>query len=108
MNDMINLEVYMNKKNEFFDYVWSFYGPMQIYGDFFDNNLTADELHNAIKIRKQYKGFKFHSDSIDREMVRDIIFFLRGKKTDLEYDVKFIMQTLTKPKIKIQDIKINN
>jgi hypothetical protein len=37
------------KKAEFIDYVLSFYAPGQIYGDFFENSLTQEEVNRAVR-----------------------------------------------------------
>jgi hypothetical protein len=73
----------------FKDYIWSFYGKDKgIYKDFFDNNLTMKEVEKAIKIRLSKIKLKFDGDTIDREIVRDIMLKLRNPKTDTEH--KFI------------------
>lgn len=77
-----------NKKQEFIDYVWSFYAPNDLYGDFFENTLTKEEIVKALKIRLANKKLAFDGDSMDREIVRDIMFYNRGKTTGLEYDMK--------------------
>ncbi len=64
---------YKNPK-VFFDYVWQFYGPGQMHGEFFDNKLTPKELQDAIKIRMADPNFE--GDTVDREAVRDILFKL--------------------------------
>jgi hypothetical protein len=76
------------KKAEFIDYVLSFYAPGQIYGDFFENSLTQEEVNRAVNLRiKKTDEIPFDGDSVDREIVRDIILALRGK-SDLEHDVR--------------------
>lgn len=77
-----------NKTQEFIDYVWSFYAPNDLYGEFFNNTLTKEEIIKAVNIRKANKKLPFEGDSLDREIVRDIMFYNRGKKDDLEYDLK--------------------
>jgi hypothetical protein len=64
----------------FFDYCWSFYGPHQIYGNFFGHQLQVNELRQAIEIRKVFALPVFQGDSIDRELVRDILIAMRGAK----------------------------
>tara|TARA_R100001015_G_C4587100_1_gene142930 strand:+ start:541 stop:831 length:291 start_codon:yes stop_codon:yes gene_type:complete len=81
----------LNKEDmkNFKDYIWSFYGKdVGIYKDFFDNNLTMEEVEKAIEIRLSKIKLKFDGDSIDREIVRDIIFKLREPQIETEY--KFI------------------
>ena len=72
-------------EKEFEDYCFEFYGPKEMYGDFFDHSLTREELRLAIKLRLSNKEFGFDGDSLDREIVRDILLAVRGKKT--EHDV---------------------
>lgn len=81
----------LNKEDmkNFKDYIWSFYGKDKgIYKHFFDNNLTMEEVEKAIKIRLSKIKLKFDGDSIDREIVRDIIFKLREPNAETEH--KFI------------------
>ena len=71
-------------------YVWSFYGEDQgLYRDFFDNNLTMEEIEKAIEIRLSNMKLDFDGDSIDREIVRDIIFKMRDPKAQTEHEFKF-------------------
>jgi hypothetical protein len=62
-------------KKEFIDYVWSFYAPNEIYGHFFNHTLTMGELIPAIELRMQSENFA--SDSVDRELIRDILLLNR-------------------------------
>ena len=81
----------LNKKDmrNFKDYIWSFYGKDKgIYKHFFDNNLTMEEVERAIDIRLSKIKLKFDGDTIDREIVRDIIFKLREPSAETEH--KFI------------------
>jgi hypothetical protein len=74
----------------FKDYFWSFYGKdVGIYKDFFDNNLTIRELDRAMEIRLSNMKLEFDGDSIDREIVRDIIFKMRDKNAKTEHIFKF-------------------
>ena len=73
----------------FKNYIWSFYGKDKgIYKHFFDNNLTMEEVEKAIKIRLSKIKLQFSGDSIDREIVRDIMLKLREPNADTEH--KFI------------------
>jgi len=73
----------------FKNYIWSFYGKDEgIYKHFFNNNLTMIEVEKAIKIRLSKIKLKFSGDSIDREIVRDIMLKLREPNADTEH--KFI------------------
>jgi len=75
------------KIEEFKDYVWSFYGEDGgIYKDFFNNNLKIQEVEKAIEIRLAITDLVFVGDSIDREIVRDIIFKLRNPALHVEYE----------------------
>lgn len=59
-------------KNEFIDYVLSFYGPGEIY----DMGATREDVLEALVTRllsKRYSSVPFDGDSIDREMIRDIM-----------------------------------
>jgi len=81
----------INEKIENFkNYVWSFYGKDQgIYKDFFNNTLTMKEVEKAVKIRISKMKLNFDGDSIDREIVRDIIFKIRDPKAKTEHILKF-------------------
>ena len=71
-------------------YVWSFYGEDQgLYRDFFDNNLTMEEIEKAIEIRLSNMKLDFDGDSLDREIIRDIIFKMRDPKARTEHEFKF-------------------
>ena len=76
---------------EFFNYCWSFYGKGGLYSkDMFNDTLTKEELNSAILIRcffppKKVKHFHYESDSIDREIVRDIMLLARNKNEITEY-----------------------
>ena len=69
-----------NKLENFKEYFWYFYGKnVGIYKDFFNNNLTIRELDRALKIRLSDTKLEFVGDSIDREIVRDIIFNFKNE-----------------------------
>ena len=80
-----------NEKIENFKkYIWSFYGRDEgIYKNFFNNNLKMKEVERAIKIRLSNIKLAFHGDSIDREIIRDIIFKMRNPKSKTEHEFKF-------------------
>ena len=66
------------------DYIFRFYGPGGIYP--IDPPITTAEVKVAILVRRRHTK-EFHwgnGDSIDRELVRDVIKARRGQ-TDLEY-----------------------
>jgi hypothetical protein len=80
-----------NEKIENFKkYVWSFYGRGEgLYKDFFGNNLKMKEVERAIEIRLSNMKLAFDGDSIDREIVRDIIFKMRDPQAKTEHEFKF-------------------
>jgi hypothetical protein len=55
---------------EFVNYVLSFYGPGQIYGEL---KFKESEVKKAIQIHNRNEEVEFIGDSVDREMVRDIV-----------------------------------
>ncbi len=63
---------------QFIDYVWSFYGPGQIYGEFFGNTLTPGEVAEACAARMKSDQYA-DGDSFDREAVRDMMMTARKK-----------------------------
>jgi hypothetical protein len=69
------------KDKNFVEYVMSFYGPEGLYGkDFFGSGVAEEEVKKALKIRKKNKNFAFDGDSMDREIVRDIMLYQRGNR----------------------------
>jgi hypothetical protein len=78
------------RNKAFIEYVLSFYGPAGIYGRelIFGGGVSEEEVVAALKVRKKNKKVPFDGDSLDREIVRDIMLYLRGKKHDLEYSMK--------------------
>lgn len=64
--------------NEFTEYCWTFYAPGECYGKYFGDNLTREELKSAVRV---YMGFMgdFVGDTVDRERVRDLMLWKRGK-----------------------------
>ncbi len=60
--------------NEFVDYVMDFYG----YNGIYDIQATRKEVIAATNKRLEFKQPPFEGDSIDREMVRDIILEMRA------------------------------
>ena len=61
---------------DFQKYVWGFYGPNQIYGDYFNHTLTFKEVKAACILRALQPNYA--ADSVDREAVRDILLTARG------------------------------
>ncbi len=83
------------RNTNFEKYVMSFYGPNEVYGWFFNNNLALDEVIKAIKQYKKYcrsnnryNEIRTGGDTIDREMVRDQVFYNRGYTME---EIKTIM-----------------
>ena len=68
------------KDKEFVEYVMSFYGPEGLYVEFFGSGVSEEEVKKALKIRKKNKKFAFDGDSMDREIVRDIMLYQRGNR----------------------------
>lgn len=84
---------------QFTQYVWSFYGPKQIYGDMFSHTLTHKELNAAVSILVETR--EFEGDSVDREAVRDIMLANRRPlsmkdKQDLKNDALRIAKVVEK------------
>lgn len=78
---------------EFIEYVMSFYGPEGLYGkEFFGDGVTVAEVKKALDIRKKHKTLEFHGDSIDREMVRDIMSYNRGDRVKHDWDAEKIVK----------------
>jgi hypothetical protein len=78
------------KIENFKKYVWSFYGTDEgIYKDFFNNNLKMKEVEKAVSIRLSNIKIEFAGDSIDREIVRDIIYKMRDPEAQVEHNFKF-------------------
>jgi hypothetical protein len=57
----------------FIDYCMSFYGS----GGLYDIGATPEELAAALEIRRRDQSIPFDGDSVDREMVRDILLLQR-------------------------------
>ena len=62
----------IHPKHEFIDYVFDFYGKDGIY----DINATKEQIATATNIRLKslkYVKIPFDGDTVDRELVRDIL-----------------------------------
>jgi hypothetical protein len=59
----------MMSMNEFVEYVFSFYGV----GGLYDFGASVEEIEAAIEVRLENVDMEFVADSVDRELVRDII-----------------------------------
>tara|TARA_R100001377_G_scaffold31751_1_gene17322 strand:- start:29 stop:325 length:297 start_codon:yes stop_codon:yes gene_type:complete len=69
-------DIFKNIDNEFVSYVHEFYGKDSIYGEEFfpPNGATTTEIILAVKIRQIMNiDLPFDGDSMDREIVRDIM-----------------------------------
>jgi hypothetical protein len=61
--------------NEFVDYCLDFYGT----GGIYDFGATKENVEEAVKIRlERHNDIQWDADSVDREMVRDIMLELRN------------------------------
>lgn len=58
--------------NDFIDYVISFYGPNGIYPMGANRTVVRKATNDLIRICK-IKGQEFCGDSVDRELVRDLL-----------------------------------
>jgi len=58
--------------NDFIDYTMSFYGPDGIYPMGANRTVVRKATNDVIRIAK-LKGEEFCGDSIDRELVRDLM-----------------------------------
>jgi hypothetical protein len=58
--------------NDFIDYTMSFYGPDGIYPMGANRTVVRKATNDIIKIAR-IKGEEFCGDSIDRELVRDLL-----------------------------------
>lgn len=79
--------------NPFVEYVYSFYGPNQIYGHFFDHKLTKSAVIAAANLLITHPSNDFHGDSFDREKCRDILFWMFGAPSKAEYNVSIFFPT---------------
>lgn len=59
----------MYSGEKFVDYVFSFYGA----GGLYDMGATKEQIREATKVRLENKDCPFDGDSVDRELVRDIL-----------------------------------
>ena len=74
------------KGGKFRGYVWHYYKPTGIYGDFFDHTLTKAEVTAAIEqYRAEHPERWGNGDSVDREWVRDTMIKNRDPDTLTEH-----------------------
>jgi hypothetical protein len=69
--------------NDFIDYTMSFYGPDGIYPMGANRTLIRNATKDVMRIAK-IKGEEFCGDSIDRELVRDLLI----SKYNLTFSIK--------------------
>lgn len=69
--------------NDFVDYVMGFYGPNGVYPMGANPTLVRKATDDCMKIA-EIKGEKFCGDSIDRELVRDLLI----SKYNLKFPIK--------------------
>ena len=63
-------------KQEFVDYVFSFYGPEGVYGKHFNHLLTRDQVEFGVNILQHHcneRGIEFIGDSYDCEYTLSIM-----------------------------------
>jgi len=64
--------------SEFINYCLSFYGKKGIYDEV---GASREEIEKAVEIRLALPiSIPFDEDSIDREMIRDIVLMMKGRK----------------------------
>lgn len=77
------------KVEEIVNYVHSFYGPGQMYNDFFSRTVTLTRIAEAL-LRLAESGDKpLYNDSHTREMVRDTMLYEEGD-VNTEYILSFM------------------
>ena len=65
-------------KEEFVDYVFSFYGPGEVYGKHFNHQLAREQVEFGVAIlihHCQENGKEFMGDSYDREYILSIMLY---------------------------------
>jgi len=97
--------------NDFVDYMIGFYGPNEIWGNFFNDNLTRDIVEKYVDSFIKKRGHDFEGDSFDREMYRDILLVRMGISdiNEVELNVKsfFTESELKKAELLYQANKYN-
>jgi len=99
-----------NPSDELVNYVMDFYGGIDPIWDFFENNpITKTEVKLAVKYyRKMVSPITWnhegYCDSIDREIVRDILFITKGMATDIKEQLEYgnLMSKFFTPKGKVK------
>lgn len=79
---MKKIELEEDKIKDFIEYVKSFYGVGGTYNEKFFYGINTDEdIEKFINLYVKYTeefGIKLHLDSIEREFIRDVLFFNYG------------------------------
>lgn len=73
----------MKTLSKFAKYLWDFYGPEGVYEEFFVPALSVEEIEKGIEEYQQQNpesNLDKDGDSIDREMIRDIMLQARLSK----------------------------
>ena len=71
---------------KFTGYVWHYYKPKGMFGDFFNHTLTKEEVLKGIEQYKATHPKKWgEGDTVDREWVRDIMIKNRDPKALTEH-----------------------
>ncbi len=99
-----------NPSDELVSYVMDFYGGIDPTWDFFENNpITKSEVKLAVKYyRKMVSPITWdhegYCDSIDRELVRDILFIQKGMATNIKEQLEYggLMSKFFTPKGKVK------
>ena len=96
-------DIFADIDSDFVNYVQSFYGKDSIYGEEFfpPRGATLTEIIVATKIRKLINtNSPFHGDSMDREIVRDIITQMREKLAEIivATDIRKLINTIVTKK----------
>jgi hypothetical protein len=69
--------------NDFISYMLDFYGVHGVY----PYGFTVEEIQTATEQRVNTSSVEFYGDSLDREIVRDMIFKMRDPEAVTEYNV---------------------
>jgi hypothetical protein len=59
------------ERQDFINYIWSYYGPGEVYGYLFNHKLTYEEVVTATK--KQIEEAQVYVGDLDEELVRDMM-----------------------------------
>ncbi len=79
-------------ESAFVDYCMMFYGPGEIHGDFFKHKLKRSDVEKAVKTRLARKDPPFDGDSVDRELVRDILLSQKNWAAENSFEDSSLMK----------------